>query len=310
MKSLTTLFAGLALLLALPTARAAESPVLTVAVFNFECTDPELRDAGAKVGVLLTANLSADPRLITVERAELQKSLGEQELGLSGTISADTAAKVGHLTGAKVLVTGRVFKVDRELLIVAKFVSTETSRVYGETVKGVVSASLADLVAELAKKVGDSVSAKADTLVAKTKTREEVIEEIKKGVTSQKLPTVSVRIPEHHFGRPVVDPAAQTEIAFVLQKCGFTVVDDKTDQKPDIEITGEAFSEMGMRKGNLFSCHSRVELKVRQRASGAVIMVERETTVAVELSEHIAAKNALQNAGLQLAGRIVPKIAK
>ena len=48
-----------------------------------------------------------------VERAELEKILGEQELGLSGTVSADTAAKVGNLTGAKVLVTGRVFKLHK-----------------------------------------------------------------------------------------------------------------------------------------------------------------------------------------------------
>ena len=95
-----------------------------------------MRDLGPKVATLLNANLSAEPQIITVERAELEKVLGEQELGLSGTVSPDTAAKVGHLTGAKVLVTGRVFKADKELMMVAKIIGTETSRVYGELVKG------------------------------------------------------------------------------------------------------------------------------------------------------------------------------
>jgi hypothetical protein len=103
-----------------PVAVTAANNVLTVAVFDFESKDEAVRDLGPKVATLLNANLSASPSVITVERQELEKALGEQELGLSGTVSADTAAKVGQLTGAKVLVTGRVFKVENQTLIVAK----------------------------------------------------------------------------------------------------------------------------------------------------------------------------------------------
>ena len=92
-----------------------------------------------------TPTLSAEPNLILVERAELDKALGEQELGLSGTVTPESAAKIGQLTGAKVLVTGRVFKTDTELFIVAKIIGTETSRVYGELVKGGVDAPISDL---------------------------------------------------------------------------------------------------------------------------------------------------------------------
>src|SRR5215472_13777405 len=135
-------------------ASAAGAEVLTLAVFDFESKDEGMRDLGPKVSTMLNANLSAEPQLITVERAELEKVLGEQELSLSGTVSQDTAAKVGHLTGAKVLVTGRVFAADKELLIVAKIIGTETSRVYGELVKApAASASISDLSAELAKKI-------------------------------------------------------------------------------------------------------------------------------------------------------------
>src|SRR5262252_8187539 len=94
--------------------QAASPDILTLAVFDFESKDEGIRDLGPKVSTLLNANLSAEPQLITVERAELEKILGEQELGLSGTVSPATAAKVGHLTGAKVLITGRVFKMERE----------------------------------------------------------------------------------------------------------------------------------------------------------------------------------------------------
>src|SRR5258708_3534740 len=131
------------LLMLCATARPARAgdEVLTVAVFNFESKDEAVYDLGPKIATLVNANLSAEPKIITVERAELEKVLSEQELGLSGTVSADTAAKVGNLTGAKVLVTGRIFKADKELVIVSKIIGTETSRVYGELVKGTSASS-------------------------------------------------------------------------------------------------------------------------------------------------------------------------
>src|SRR5579859_6056558 len=122
-----------ALLLSAGTTIAADE-ILTVAVFNFESKDEAVHDLGPKVADLISANLSAEPDIITVERTELAKALGEQELGLSGMVNPDTAAKVGNLTGAKVLVTGRVFEADNQLFIVAKIIGTETSRVYGDLV--------------------------------------------------------------------------------------------------------------------------------------------------------------------------------
>ena len=291
------------------TSQAAEPLPLSVAVFDFESKDEAVRDLGPKVATILNATLSAEPGLIMVERAELEKVLGEQELGLSGTVSADTAAKVGNLTGAKVLVTGRVFKVDKETMIVAKVIGTETSRVYGEMVKGAPAASITDLSAELAKKIAATVGAKGETLVAKVVTREERIAKIKKAIKSDKLPSVSVKIAERHFGGPVIDPAAETELGLMLQECGFKLVDDKSSDKADVEISGEAFSAFGLRKGNLISCKARVELKAR-KANGDIIAVDRQTSVAVDVAEQTAAKTALQNAAMELAERLAVKLAR
>ncbi|MCX6916779.1 MAG: curli assembly protein CsgG [Verrucomicrobia bacterium] len=303
-----------ALLLALgspsTTARSAPAsqPPLTVAIFDFESKSDAVWDLGPKVAALLNANLSADPQIITVERAELEKVLGEQELGLSGTVSPDTAAKVGHLTGAKVLVTGRVFKADKELVIVAKIIGTETSRVYGELVKGPAASSITDLSGDLAKKIAATVSAKGDTLVAKVESREDRIARIKKSVSGKTLPSVSVKIGERHFGQPVVDPAAETELSLILKECGFALKDDKSKEKADVEITGDAFSAYAMRKGNLISCKARVELKAQKR-TGEMLAVDRQTSVTVDITEQTAAKTALQQAAAEIAERVLPKLA-
>ena len=284
--------------------------VLTVAVFDFESKDEAVRDLGSKVATLLNANLSANPAVITVERAELEKALGEQELGLSGTVSADTAAKVGQLTGAKVLVTGRVFKVENQTLIVAKVIGTETSRVYGEMVQGGTSDSIVDLASKLAAKIGGVVAEKGSTLVAKVPTREERIAKIKQALEGKKLPVVAVKIAERHYGPHIIDPAAETELTLILQQCGFKVADANAKEKPELEISGEAFSAYGMQKGNLISCKSRIEIKVRDVAADKILLVDRQTSVGVDIAEQTAAKTALENAADTLAERLLPKLVK
>ena len=288
---------------------AFPAEILSVAVFDFDARDDAVRDLGPKIATLINAGLSAEPDFILVERAELEKVLGEQELGLSGTVSTETAAKVGHLTGAKVLVTGRVFKVDKETVLVAKIIGAETSRVYGEVVKDGPATPLTDLAGALAKKIAKTVAEKGATLVAKVETREERIAKISQALNNAPRPAVSVAIPERHFGQPVIDPAASTELMHLLRETGFTVVDDQSKQSADIEITGEAFSAYGARKGNLISCKARIEVKVRERATGKILAADRQTSMAVDLAEQTAAKTALQNAAAELAERLLPKLA-
>jgi hypothetical protein len=300
----------LILFVAIVIARAADPNVLTVAVFDFESQGEDTPDIGKQISALVSASLSTEPDIITVERAELEKALGEQELGLSGTVSPDSAAKVGSLTGAKVLVTGRVFDANDQRIIVAKVIGTETSRVYGEMVDGPAAGSIVDLSSALAKKIADAISEKSETLVAKAGSHEDLVAKIKNELGDKKLPSVSVKIAEQHFGQFVIDPAAETELSLILKQCGFTVVDELSTNKPDIAITGEAFSEFGMQKGNLQSCRARIEVKARDVASGNIISVDRQTSVAVDIAEHIAAKTALQNGADELAERLIPKLGK
>ena len=300
----------LALVLIGTLSRSLATEVLTVAVFDFDSKDEAVRDLGPKVATMVSANLSANPDIITVERAELEKALGEQELGLSGTVNSESAAKVGQLTGAKVLVTGRVFKVENQTMIVAKVISTETSRVYGAIVQGAPTVSIVDLSSNLAAKVSAIISEKGETLVAKVLTRDERIAKIKKAIDGKELPVVSVKISEHHYGPHIIDPAAETELSLILQHCGFKLADASSSLKPTVEISGEAFSAYGIQKGNLISCKSRIEIKVRDIATGNILVVDRQTSVGVDIAEQTAAKTALQNAADELAQRIVPQLVK
>jgi hypothetical protein len=297
------------LLAAIVSLNAATQPV-TVAVFDFESRDESIKDLGQKVSTLVAANLSASPDIVTVERAELEKALGEQELGLSGTVAPDTAVRVGHLTGAKVLVTGRVFRADKDTISVAKIIGTETGRVYGETAKMKPGADLSGFCEDLAKKIATTIGARSETLVAKADSREEQIKKTVETGKATKPLAISVNIPERHYGAAASDPAAQTELVSLLQQAGFEIVDAKSDKKPDIEISGEAFSAMGWRKGNLSACKARLEVKAQTRKEGNILFTGSQTSVATDLAEQTAAKTALENAVLEIAPKLLGSLNK
>lgn len=299
--------------LAAITALRAEPPPptpLTAAVLDFQVSGKEFEKKGAEAAALLNAKLSTAPSLFLVERQEIDKIFGEQELGLSGNVTPDTAAKVGQLTGAKVLITGRIFGADNKYYLVAKVIGTETSRVYGEIATFPALNALDGAVTELTPKILTIIEKRGDTLVAKTEDPAARLERLKKLVEGKKLPSVSVQIDEQHLNRATVDPAAQTEIKLVLQQLGFEVIDPASGKQPDVAISGEGFSEMAGRRGNLVSCRSRVEIKAVQPASGKLLLSESQTDVAIDLAENIAGKTALQNAARKLLDRIVPALAQ
>jgi hypothetical protein len=186
---------------------------------------------------------------------------------------------------------------------------TETSRVFAEQTDIPVSASLGDGVHSLAEKIAATISEKNGALLAKAETKEDLIAKLQKTISGKKLPTVAISITERHFGQPVIDPAVETEFISVFRQLGFSIIDpNKSTQKPDILINGEGFSELAIRKGNLVTCKSRVEIKALKADSGDLIVADRQTDAAVDLSERIAGKTALQNAASKLIERIVPKL--
>ncbi len=281
----------------------------SVAVLPFAADEKQYGELGRDLQSLITAHLSSDPKIILVERAELDAALSETELGISGTVDPETAAKIGYITGAQILITGRSFGVQKELVTVAKIIGTETSRVYGETETMPLRGSAVEMSLGLAEKITSTINARGNTLIATHVPKEDVVATLRPLVEGKTLPSVLISISEVSLNETVPDPAAETEIAYILQQLGFTIIDpDASNELADVEVTGEAFSEFGLRKGNLVSTKARVEIKAIDRSAGKVLLVDRETSVAVDLSPEIAGKNALAKGAAKLAERLVRKI--
>lgn len=318
-----------AVMAAAPAAEAA-SPPAPVAILPFQDRGIDGAAArpggpvgdGGKVTDLLFAELVAEPTVMLIEREDIRKLLDEQELNLTGIANPDAANRVGQLTGAKMLITGSVLRVDNSLHLVAKIIGTETSRVLGASVKGAARDDLATLTERLATEIVKVVTQRGAELLPKTVTRDDRLAGLRKAMPAGDRPTVLVEIAERHVapvaaivagsGRPVViDPAADTEMTLFAKEAGFEVIDPKEGKRSSaaVLVHGEAISETAVRHGNLVSAKARLEVKAVDRATGKVLAIDRQTTVATDLTEQIAAKTALQEASAAIAERLLPKIA-
>lgn len=286
------------------TAIAQSNPV-TVAVLDF--------DSGYKVKRhivtdLVTATLSADPQLAVVDRATLKKALDEQALGMSGTISPEQAAQVGHITGAQVLISGRLFKKGNGWAIISQIISSESGRVFTENTDQ--PGDVTKVSEEIAKKLAQTINANRTNLLARRESREDRLAQILQGIKSDKRPVLSIKINEKNSETNQFNSTVETELGFLLQKAGFTIVDEKSGTKPGLEILGEATVEVGQQKGDFFSGRAIVELKVRELSTGKIICFDRQKSTGVDIGKQSATKAALESAADELAFRLIPLLAQ
>ena len=292
-------------------ATAAENAQLppTVAVYDFTDADAREGHYAGKITTLVTADLTAETNIVMLERADLKKALSEQAFGASGMVSADAASKIGQITGAKVLVAGQVIMTDKNhLVIVANIIGTETGRLFAAKVDGSTE-DLLKLSTELSHKIAQTIAGQTTNLLVVSESRADRLNHLVKNLKGTNRPTVSLNF-EWSRAKNLHAKTVEAELGNVLQKAGFTVVDDKSDHKPDVEITGRAGFNAGPRRGDLFSSRAEIEIKIQDRRSGAILALDHQETTATEASARAADLAAQAGAVCDIAERILPVLAK
>ena len=280
----------------------AASP-LSVAVLNFGDGSTDLEGVGTSISALLQVQLTIHSDAILVDRAELNEVLAEQELTLSDAVTPTQAAKVAQLTGAEVLISGRVFTVQNRVHLVAKVISSSTSRVFGATASYYNGKPLDGAVEKLATDVGKILKDKNADLRGGASLEEKTNAEVAALLKDKPAKKFYVNIPESIIQVIVPDPAAQTEIARTLEAAGWKSV--ATADEAEVIVRGEAFAETAIRRGNLWFTRARLEFTVTN-AKGVVLKTDRIVCGNVDLAQAVGAKGALQKAGLMAA----PEVAK
>jgi len=277
--------------------------VPTVAVFNFD-TRGRLEDsgAGANVAELLSVLLEGG-EFQMVERAQIKTILDELKLSASGIVDKSSQVRVGHLLGAKILITGSVFRSGDKTYLVAKVIGTETGKVLGVSVNGI--ADPVDQVPGLAEKLTGLLNEKSAELLPKPTTAHSVFDELQDGVVGggRKL---YIHIPEQ-IAVTLPDPSAETALRELAQQLGFTVTTDAA--AADFRVAGEAFAAPGAGFQSFASGTGRVELTLSD-ADGDILATTSCVNTVAAPSYAIAAKEALGQCALQAARTIFPVMGK
>ncbi|HEX8952625.1 MAG TPA: CsgG/HfaB family protein [Polyangia bacterium] len=121
-------WAPLLLLLAAATARAATP---TVAVLPFRDLSGGKASVGEAIRETVTSDLKTLGGVRVVERAQLDRVLGEQHLQGAGEVDAATAVRVGKLTGATLIAVGAYQQAAADVRLTARFVQVETGEIVG-----------------------------------------------------------------------------------------------------------------------------------------------------------------------------------
>ncbi|MCY2930757.1 MAG: hypothetical protein NTV86_14925 [Planctomycetota bacterium] len=309
-------------------APAGEAADVSVAVLDYEVTVPGNTDLGPQIAEILATRMGGEPGLVFVERKNLEKVLAEQKLKLVGLVEADSAAQVGRLTGAQLLIMGKAFVMDKQVVIVTKVVGVETGRVIGRYQTLDVTKPLLPAILAEADEIATRIRTGATKLLPPKMQLQDPLPALKEKLKGLALPIVAVIIPESHVSRAprTPDPAVETEIKKMLAGAGFTVLDTGQNaladwargmvkakdspwpsalDKVDYVIVGEAFSEFAVRTGDLVTCAARGEINVIERKTGRIVLPDRADARAVDLAEALAGKTALQNVGRILGLRVL-----
>lgn len=275
--------------------------VPTVAVLPFESRDRQAAstDMGKSVAELLNIALMESGNADMVERAELDAALNELQLSAVGLTSKESQVKLGRFIGAKILITGSLFKSGSKNFVIAKIIGTETSRVLGASASG--TEDFTSLVPMLAPKVSAILEKQSAKLLPKELNKEDVLSRLKK-VVQGKQRKVFVKVKED-IAVSVPDPAAETELKKLLLALDFQVVN--TRNEADYAVIGEAIAANAGSYHKFTSASARLELSVYNKDKKLLATGAARETIAGG-TYIIAAKEAIARTALKLAGEFFP----
>ena len=313
---------------------AKPAPVLrSVAVLGYEVKWlddlAEQKQTGEVLSLLVSDRLSAMDELVIVERAEIDKLMAEQQLNLTGLVDEKERVKIGKLLGARFLLWGRGVKVGEQIYISSKIINVETGQFKGIIVEVPVKTPASELFAKVCDELVRKLPATIQSLARDEAPEASPIDLLKRRVGQTRKSWLLAADEEHRRSQPVpvIDPAIRNELEHLLagvdqkvtslEKADAKAVIDgqkkmssfDPESKADYHIVAEGFSEFGQRlRGDLVVCTARVEIKVTDARSGAVVAAGSIDSRATDLSEQLAGKQALRKATRQLLLDLSPRI--
>lgn len=326
----------------------AAAPLPPTAVIGFAGKGDAEHKLADDVTDAVAALLAAEPDVQLIDRQALLQIAREQSISPAEFTQETQAVKLGKLAGARLLIVGRVFPLDGQLMITAKVIGVETSRFEAVLVKG-APGEVDQLAMQLAEKIAERIRQRGDLLVAGPLVEDGRLEKLIEVLKTKQKPRLAVVVIEARSARqpqqapqlqqaPAADSACETQIRQLLLDSGFTVVNINRDdlarlapsdandphessESPDARwrrnlasvdliVTGKAFTSPRGRLGQLVAAGARAEINLIDRNNGRVLFADRTTANGIDTDEQLAGQAALAEAGKQIGMQLLDYLAQ
>lgn len=295
---------------------------IRVAVFDFDVIKSVEVNADA-ITDQINAMLATMPKVTIVNRDQIKKVADEHKIALTGLVDTSSAVKLGKFLNAQYIVVGRASKIGHTFYLVVKMVDVETTVQATVSAKGSVEDGFENVLERLGQPLKEEVRKLQRPVVKPVDVAFAALRKAAKPLAGK---VILVAIDEVHIDRPLKDPAAQMAVANRLKSLGFEVVVPKdpkvgwkrallasgkhAEKKVDYLLEGDGVSAFAARMHNLVSCRARVELRLIALPGRNITVSEKGVAARVDLVEALAAKAALEDAGVNACDAVILRLAK
>jgi len=301
-----------------PADKNADLRPIRVAVFDLDVLEGVDIKPAALTDQVNTI-LDAMDKVTIVNRDQIKKVADEHKMALSGLVDTASAAKLGKFLSANYVIVGRASKIGQTNYLVLKMVDVGTTVQTTVSAKASIQNGPEALVERLAAELGSSVRELQKPVVTPADKALAKVRAAAKAALAGKV--VLVDVSETHVNRPLTDPAAQMAVANRLKAVGVDVIVPKDppagwkrslletgkygEKKVNFLLEGEGTSAYAARMGGMVSCRARVELRLITVPGRNVTINDKGVAARVDLVEALAAKAALEDAGVNALDAVI-----
>ena len=102
---------------------------VTIAIFDFVNINGKTSVLGRYLVEQISNHFFQNSDLKIVERAQIDRVFREQNFGMSGNVSDESAARIGHMLGANAVTIGTLTRVGNKISVNIKIVDAETASI-------------------------------------------------------------------------------------------------------------------------------------------------------------------------------------
>jgi hypothetical protein len=298
----------------------ADLRAIRVAVFDFDVLKGVDLEPAALTDQINTMLAGMD-RVTIVNRDQIKKVADEHKMALAGLVDTASAAKLGKFLAANYVIVGRASRIGQTNYLVLKIVDVATTVQTTVSAKAAAEKGLEALLERLAAGLVPQVRMLQEPQPAEEDATLAKVREAAKALAGK---VILVDVTEMHVNRPLADPAAQMAIANRLKALGIEVIVPKDpvdgwkqslletgrygEQKVDFVLEGEGTSAYAAAMEGLISCRARVELRLIAVPGRTVTVSDKGVAARVDLGEALAAKAALEDAGVQACDAVILRL--